>query len=779
MQDQQIEQEDYQAKLHKSKIVSAIKANDKGASKASIITATGFSMYQVEDGLLDLMKEYPCQLKVDEESGEILYHFDLQHLRNTRSFSKQLGHFIQLCTGFVFRFWITIMLFTFGFFYGGIIAVIITALVRNPSVLLYFFGGILLSIYELFKSIIGYFTADAKSKNSFNEKNILQLVFAYAFGKPRPHDEYELEKIILEYLQSQQYVISKTELVMLTAWPMQKVEEQLTQMIINYRAEPKVTEEGIILYHFPELEIKQKALQTRAENQELNWIWNRKPQLPKWSVGEVASIIGIVLMVGMLFSLVYSSAADPLAADFWRLSFRSLIPVLDGFFISFWSSYFSLVFCLLLFLTHFYNKWKWQLKNAKIERHYEDAEFLQRIFRDLEKGIDHSQLKKMDAKKLDFWRVELHAELKNAENGSVYTFFSTQIAELQALREIRATELQPIAITNNKEKLLPNKRGGALAGFILFIFLSFASIAGTIWKNTGMEIMQFFAKNPELEALEEQFQDARNLKNLYLKYPEKQYYFDHIVQKNLPECENLERLTIEGAEKLNLDFSKLKNLRYLKVENAKVENRYSLRSFNDLDKLEILVSDNGFVLHELSNLDSLKVLKVSDASGYEQHSTSKVSTFSYISDNIDSIMVHNLKLHKLYPQKIDPPNCSYMSLTALSWDYKPNSKGKMPSLKILVLNDLKESNWNWVSGYENLEELYCQQCLKLTELPRDLEAFAKLRILDIRGNSEIELNENIKNLKALEKMILDKVLYDRHEKKLNKYLPNTDFEVIE
>ena len=778
--DNQIENEAYNAKYHRPKVVEALKkAGQKGATKAQLINQTGFSMYQIEDALRDLMGQFHCRLEVDKNTGELSYHFDLTSLRNRQSILAKIRQLLVFTIEFVFKLWITLMLFTFGLFYGAIAALLITGLSKNPNVILVFIGGYFWALYELFKSIGNYFQRGAKAAQQFNPKNLLHLVFAYVFGKRRENDAYQTEKIILDYLAKNQYQLTKTELIMITGWSMQQVEDEILQLIINYRGEPIVSEEGVIVYTFPEISISQLALiDTTVEETaptKKYWVWDRRPELPKWGIGESSFVIGIVMILGSLFSIGYSVFAVPAAPDFWRFSYVSYIPIMDRFFISFWTSYFSLAFCAAFYIFHFYYKRKWQRKNYRIEKRFANALYLQNIFSTLD-GLPHSQLTKKDAKSLEYWRVELGGNPENSADGTVISRFEQQITELKAIAKLRNQDYNSlIPETSKSRNYRYETKRNAIVGLFFIVLISGLVIGPILWFNFLEDVYLRITTSKQSAALALQFSNANLIVDLELDYPPNDRYYKLIVDRNIARCQNLKKLTINGAPKITESLMDCQMLEYLHLKNMSNLNRYEFRGINDIKNLRILISaDNGALLSELHGLDSLKVLRIDDASNYEQSNTSGYSPFTYFAKNADSITVINLHVNNLRPNKIRDKSWKYLNLSNLSADYAISGTGKLDSLKTLILNGMKQAELDWVAAYNNLEELHCKDCAKVSRLPKDIDSLQNLRYLDISGTAITELDESMKGLKALDILILDKELKSKYERELKKWLPKAE-----
>ena len=89
----------------------------------------------------------------------------------------------------------------------------------------------------------------AKLRVPFHKK-----VFAFVFGREEEErDELFTEMQLLAYIRSAGGVVSPTELAARTGWSLRAAEKQSTRLIAEYSGDVDVTEDGQILYVFPEL----------------------------------------------------------------------------------------------------------------------------------------------------------------------------------------------------------------------------------------------------------------------------------------------------------------------------------------------------------------------------------------------------------------------------------------------------------------------------------------------------------------------------------------------
>lgn len=108
---------------------------------------------------------------------------------------------------------------------------------------------------------------------------------------------------------------------------------------------------------------------------------------------------------------------------------------------------------------------------------------------------------------------------------------------------------------------------------------------------------------------------------------------------------------------------------------------------------------------------------------------------------------------------------------------------KMDSLKVLIMNGMNANerpitafNWNWVTNFENLEELHCRDCKTVVQLPKDIAKIQKLRYLDIAGK-KIVVQDIIGELKSLEVLVVDEDMLKFYEQNFRHLLPKLKIKI--
>ncbi|MCP4443055.1 MAG: hypothetical protein GY810_29465 [Aureispira sp.] len=442
------------------KVLDQLIKDPRPISPSEVTHLTGIGHYEASRVLRELMERYPSRLDVNEK-GELIYDFNLEGHTEPE---LPWNHYPKLILGFVFRLWIVLMLYTIGILYGLMIS-IIALFMGVPQVFGYFGAGLVLGIKELIASISNYSKPQENGPLVQSQKpSLLKDVFAYAFGRPYIEDKLVVEKRILGYLRKHDYLISNTELVLLTGWSWNKAREEATNLVVQYSGTVEVSDSGYVLYRFDAIKLteeEEKLAQKEAQGTQTLFIWDRF--LPRYGpdVLNPKTRGYITLSIGSIFTIaaIYSLFADPFSNCFWQLSIDSFIPWHENAFcISFWSSYFPLVFCFIyLKLGRNLQKKDIQLKSV-VDKQQLQNKFLQTVFENLPIVYD-KDLTELETELMDTIRVDLEGFPSIDEQGNTYNEFSLLHEELNArnlsissISEFSLGDYEPI---KKKRFLLP------------------------------------------------------------------------------------------------------------------------------------------------------------------------------------------------------------------------------------------------------------------------------------------------------------------------------------
>jgi hypothetical protein len=266
------------------KLVSYLRSRNAESTVADMIAGTGLPKYQVEVAAKAALGEYAGRLKATE-SGELLYYFP-NGMRSTlrgfapaaRRFWKGFSRGAMRVLSFLFKVWIVAMLVGYFVAFVALAVLAIVAAVaasfanrddrgggrdRGGGGL----GGMYL-VVRVFEFILrmwfwssllngpqqgGFRQRDARKPRE--GRAFYKSVFGFVFGEGDPNagwDEAE-RKYILSYIRSHKGVITLEELMTLTGRESGDANMLINRLLLEFEGEPGVTDNGTVVYSFPEL----------------------------------------------------------------------------------------------------------------------------------------------------------------------------------------------------------------------------------------------------------------------------------------------------------------------------------------------------------------------------------------------------------------------------------------------------------------------------------------------------------------------------------------------
>lgn len=338
--------------------LKAISNYNSPITLADIQVKTGLSLFDTEDALSQITQKYICSLEVNQK-GEILYNFGKLQLRkpNKRNLFFKILKFTKYGFFFIAKLIITLVFFSYVFTIGAVIALLISILAKNPQPVLFLFVSVYQTVKMLFTDTKSFFTNEIP-KNQSEEKNLVAMTFAYAFGSVIPEDELKREQEIAEYIRLNLGIISTADLMLITGWDYAKCNQELTYLLTHFNGSPKVSEQGIIIYSFPDLnKTEQEINENKAQNTFFTWNNLAKPLAFNRNPKEINKIIGFVAWFSLISSLIvfsflsksYNILADSYL-DIVRFSLVSKLGLLaddaQWIYISFWLLVFFILFLI-------------------------------------------------------------------------------------------------------------------------------------------------------------------------------------------------------------------------------------------------------------------------------------------------------------------------------------------------------------------------------------------------------------------------------------------------
>lgn len=708
-------------------------AKEKGVSINQLVKTTGLPIFKVEMALKDFMGFYPTRLQVNQE-GELIYYFKLGKKLPTESLGKQLWSKLKLVAEFSFKLWVTLMVYVMGIAYGGVLAII--GLTSDPRIFLGALGLLVLClgvlITDIFKFLFGR-----------KDSTILQIIFRIILG---PKEDYEQqlaeEKKILAWIHQNQYKITTVDLVLITGWSLEKSEEELTNLLINYQGEVYVSPEGVIIYHFPKLNSLSTAAATiqfdpiRVQQQ---FIWNENNSLRWHPTESLAKTIFFIIWVNLFVALVTTILSDYRVQGFWG------IENITSFYVhlSFWTTYFLLAFSFITILINRLKKHSFLQRNKNLAEIRVKNKLLKQVFLYVNnfrtKGITGP-----DEKIFDQIRFDLEGLTDTNNLGEIVVKYDRIEQEL---------------------KVIQRERGEAAKDWL------------KIWQQEEIRIIRYSKPKALLPSIEESILKDKHYRFYGIKKAQR------IVNKNLQSILLLLVLVVGGViggkhlekEYLGASFlayeaqlaqaATLSRLELSDIRTAKTA-KYMEATLQQFEQLEYLAIRNNYLdalpkgLAQLQNLDTLII---------ENNKLREIPANALNLPNLRHLEIHEDFFGNAFPKNMqqlpklnslslkdveDPsnlllasPNITYLKLEGLTVDTFPTAQ--MPVFKNLVELDLSNGYIYVLSpdiqNFKQLQRLTITKSKRIHKLPMELGLLTQLKILGM-GSVQLEANSTLEAL---------------------------------
>jgi hypothetical protein len=260
---------------HQPDILRGLRSLKGRGTIGDVVSSVGLPRDQVEPALKALLESHRGHLEVTE-SGEMVYAFDRKLIR--RDAVPLMTRFLNAAKRFIrgaFKAWIVLMLVVyFVVFVVLVIAAIVAMMSRGgerrsggggwgrgrghhhgghfqfPSFLLWYY--IWTPRWRLGRSYYGRRWEAVQSKE--NRSPFYKKVFAFVFGPDQPKPtQQQHDRSVLRLIRARKGVLTTAELMQHNALPMPAAEEELGRLLGSYEGEPVVTDDGELVYTFPEL----------------------------------------------------------------------------------------------------------------------------------------------------------------------------------------------------------------------------------------------------------------------------------------------------------------------------------------------------------------------------------------------------------------------------------------------------------------------------------------------------------------------------------------------
>lgn len=295
------------------RLEEALRGRRGALTRADAATLTGLSTDAAEASLKSLLGKYKSHLAVTEQ-GDLLYSFDPAMVRRDavplKERMAELGR--ALWKGFTFLFKVTIAV-TLVLYVAAFVAMLIALMFarsasdrddrrsdRGGG------GGFPWMIYWLMPDWAPNYDRARRQLPSGPRKRFYLSVFDFVFGpKEAAKDLLAPEKELVGFLRAKSGRITATDLVALTGWSYERSEEEATRLLADYDGEPEITEDGTIVYSFPQLRLTAGGVQSEP----WRYTWQERRALAPLT----GNTPGANTVVGVMnaFNLVGGAAIGP------------------------------------------------------------------------------------------------------------------------------------------------------------------------------------------------------------------------------------------------------------------------------------------------------------------------------------------------------------------------------------------------------------------------------------------------------------------------------------
>lgn len=242
---------------------------------------TGLSIDDTRHAMEALLNKYVCRLQVSE-NGDLIYHFgDSLQRRGQKTMAErrqELLAWLWRIFTVIYKAWIAVTLVVYFVVFLVIVIVAIVAMSSRQSSddRRRSGGGSAIhmgSIFNLFFSIFRWRTVTRavgyhQDRQGYRyrhfeprpavlnarKKNFMAAVYDFVFGPPRVElDPLGDEKEVAAYLLKNNGIVVTAELSALAGWTLSQAETFLTDCILRYRGESKISDDPVLYGQFDEL----------------------------------------------------------------------------------------------------------------------------------------------------------------------------------------------------------------------------------------------------------------------------------------------------------------------------------------------------------------------------------------------------------------------------------------------------------------------------------------------------------------------------------------------
>ncbi|NIK73071.1 hypothetical protein FHS56_000557 [Thermonema lapsum] len=450
----------------KVKALEKVVEKNKHLSLSDAAAQSGLPLDEVREAMQLLIERYHCRLRVTQ-GGDLIYDFgDSLRRRDQKTWEERWDEIkAALWKGFqvFFKAWIAVTLVVYFVIF---VVLLITALLalssgnrddrnRGPDL-----SGVFYMIARIFQEIwiwntltnasvyrrdpygFPYKTYEPRTATigKTKKKSFIASVYDFVFGPPRPQeDPLNNHKELAAFARQNKGIVVMPEVKALAGWNEDQANDFLTECLVRYDGQARISENGVLYGDFEEL--------TRSVSKEgdhpVVWYWNEyeAPYVltgnSRWRNVGIAAMNLFNLLFGALF--VIGSEPDPMASGFWAHTdiFLGWVPFL-----------FSVIFFTVPILRSF---WVRRKEKERLRNNVRKL-VMKNLFTHISSGNDtlpetqllHDPQNSIKApravarKVMKELIVDWHGEAIAQSNGSVVYRFEQPAFELKEAKRLRA-----------------------------------------------------------------------------------------------------------------------------------------------------------------------------------------------------------------------------------------------------------------------------------------------------------------------------------------------------
>lgn len=273
---------------------------------ADAAARSGLSLRDAEVGMHRLLQQHRGHLSVTDR-GELLFRFPdgvaLTSRSELRALARMLGGAALAAARWLARLGLSIFLLGYCFFFTLVIGVtlLVIAAIAGGDVDLGdgvggFFGGLFDSLFWCFHPIW-----DPDEESGRRPHPFYARVNGFFFGPPRPRDDQRAPiRALVAEIRQKRGRIALGDVVRVTGAAPERAGALVSRLLVDYEGHIDVTDDGVILYRFPQL---RPSAATTPDPAAPPAVWKQALEVPAFtgnSLGENLWIVGLLGFVGLL-----------------------------------------------------------------------------------------------------------------------------------------------------------------------------------------------------------------------------------------------------------------------------------------------------------------------------------------------------------------------------------------------------------------------------------------------------------------------------------------------